>query len=171
MPKIKRIIPFSWRNVLLGLRGDSLALAEAEYYYDGQDLEKKKIELSSESDSEKDIKFLRLELNANRITEVEFSKEQANILEKPWVNVVSVGFDKNNVQDGFFELDWNKWFIKVLEESEFQGISEEDLVNHWLQTVCQNIALEDIIDEPVEEKKNKVDRKNYMQMFQYWENL
>ncbi len=160
MSKIKRLIPFGWRNKLLGLSGQSYKLAEAEYYYDGEDLERKKIELSSDSESEKEIKFLKLALNANRITKVEFTKERANILEEPWVNVVSVGFDKDSVQDGFFELDWNPWFIKTLEES-FQGDSEENLVNQWLQAVCQNIALEDMEDLPVtkDKKTTIVDKK------------
>lgn len=160
MSKIKRIIPFSWRNKLLGLSGDSYNLAEAEYYYDGEDLKKKKIELSSDSATEKEIKFLKLELEANRITNIEYSKERANVLKEPWVHVVSIGLDKGNIQDGYFELDWNPWFIEVLEKGDFQG-SEEDIVNHWLQTVCQNIALEDMkMDEVHEEKKtNVVDKK------------
>ncbi len=161
MSKIKRIIPFSWRNKLLGLSGDSYKLAEAEYYYDDEDLEKKKIELSAGTDAEKDIKFLQLELDANRITKIEYQKERANILEEPWIHVVSIGINKKNIQDGYFELDWNKWFIKSLEEGEFQG-SEEDLVNHWLQTVCQNIALENMdinMDDIPEEKKNMINKK------------
>ena len=65
MSKIKRIIPFNWRNKLLGLSGDSYKLAEAEYYYDGEDLEKEKIKLSNDSNAEKNIKFLKLERKAN----------------------------------------------------------------------------------------------------------
>lgn len=162
MSKIKRLIPFGWRNKLLGLSGESYKLAEAEYNYDGEDLEKKKIEISSDSKAEKDIKFLKLELDHNRITKTEYTKEKANILEEPWVNVVSVGFNKDSVQDGYFELDWNSWFIKVLEESKFEGSNEEDLVNQWLQTVCQNIALEDMdMDDlpSTKDKNNKIDKK------------
>ena len=160
MSKIKRTIPFSWRNKLLGLSGDSFKLAEAEYYYDGEDLKHKKIEISSDSDVEKSIKFLQLELDANRITKLEFEKEKANILEEPWVHVVSIGLNKGKVQDGFFELDWNKWFIEVLEEGGFQG-TEEDIVNHWLQTVCQNIAMEDmpLDDIPEEQPNSKINKK------------
>lgn len=163
MSKIKRIIPFSWRNKLLGLSGDSYKLAEAEYNWDGEDLEKKKIELSADSDVEKNIKFLQLALKANRITKIEYQKEKANFLEEPWIHVVSIGIDKKNIQDGFFELDWNEWFIKSLEKGEFQG-SEEDLVNHWLQTVCQNIAMEDmpIEDIPEEKKSSNVISKKTM---------
>lgn len=159
MSKIKRLIPFSWRNVLLGLEGDSLALAEAEYYYDGEDLARKKIELSTASEEQKELKFLKLELDAKRCTKIEYSKTRADILKEPWVHVVSVGFDKESVQDGYFELDWNSWFIKTLEEANFQGNTDEDLVNHWLTVVCQNIALEDFEDLPEEKKSNIIDRK------------
>ncbi len=160
MSKIKRMIPFGWRNLLMGLEGDSRALAEAEYYWDGEDLEKIKIELSSTTQAEKDVKFLDLELKSNRITEIQHSKRTATVLKKPWVNVVNVGFEEGKVQDGYFELDWNAQFIKILEEGNFRGNTEEDLVNDWLQTVCQNIALEDMnMDEIPEPKDKKVDVK------------
>ena len=160
MSKIKRWIPFGWRNLVMGLEGNSRALAEAEYYWDGDDLEKIRIKLSTESDAEKELKLLALELKAKKITELQYDKRKHNILEKPWVNVISVGFNEENIQDGYFELDWNEWFIKVLEQGDFRGNTEEDLVNNWLQTVCQNIALEDMdMDDIPVSKDKKVDVK------------
>lgn len=160
MAKIKRIIPFSWRNLLMGLEGDSKALAEVEYYYDGEDLIRKKIELSNDSEQEKDLKFLKLEYDTKKYTKLEYEKTRADILKKPWVHVLSIGFDKDNVQDGYFELDWNDWFIKTLEDSEyFRGETDEDLVNHWLTTICQNIALENLEDVPEQKKSRIVTRK------------
>lgn len=159
MAKIKHIIPFSWRNVLLGLSGESKALAEAEYYWDGEDLAKIKIKISSMPDDEKEVRLLLLDFKASKITELEYEKTRCEILKLPWVNVLSVGFDKDTLQDGYFELDWNEWFIRKLEELNFQGNTEEELINSWLQIVCQNIALEDV-DIPEEEKKpGKVVRK------------
>ena len=119
MSKIKRLIPFGWRNLVAGLEGDSRALAEAEYYWDGEDLAKIKINLENTTKVEKDIKFLDLELKSNKITELQYAKRKANILDKPWVNVINVGFEDGKVQDGYFELDWNKQFIKILEEGNF----------------------------------------------------
>ena len=155
MSKIKRLIPFGWRNLIMGLEGDSRALAEAEYYHDGEDLEKIKIKLSNDTEAEKDLKFLDIELKAKRITELQYDKRKHNVLEKPWVNVVSVGFNEESIQDGYFELDWNSHFINILEEGDFKGNTEEDLVNSWLQAVCQNIALEDLSMEDIPDQKDK----------------
>ena len=156
MSKITRMIPFGWRNVLMGLKGESRALAEAEYYWDGDDLAKIKIKLSDVSDEEKEVRVLHLDLLSSKITEEEFYKGRAEILKKPWVNVITVGFNEETLQDGYFELDWNEWFIRKLEELNFQGTNEEDLVNSWLQVVCQNIALEDMEDIPEEEQKSGI---------------
>ena len=160
MSKIKRWIPFSWRNLVAGLEGDSRDLAEAEYYWEGEDLEKIKINMANTTQAEKDLGLLDIEFKANRMSEFQYTKQKANILKKPWVNVLSVGFEEGKVQDGYFELDWNEWFIEILEKGDFRGNTEEDLVNDWLQTVCQNIALEDMaIDDIPEPKDKKVDVK------------
>ena len=42
------MMPASW-----GLKGKSRAIAEAEYYYDGEELEKVLAELNAESDDKK----------------------------------------------------------------------------------------------------------------------
>ena len=49
-------------------------------------------------------------------------KEYATRRKEPWVNVLDVKVNEDNVRNGFFELDWNKYFIEQLLEA---GYGEE----------------------------------------------
>ena len=44
-------------------------------------------------------------------------KEYATRRKEPWVNVLDVKVNADNVRNGFFELDWNKYFILQLIEA------------------------------------------------------
>ena len=41
-------------------------------------------------------------------------KALATKKKEPWINVLDVKVNKDNVRNGFFELDWNKYFIEEL---------------------------------------------------------
>ena len=41
-------------------------------------------------------------------------KEYATRRKEPWVSVLDVKVNQENVRNGFFELDWNEYFIKDL---------------------------------------------------------
>ena len=41
-------------------------------------------------------------------------KAAATRRKKPWVNVLDMQVNQDNIRNGFFELDWNKYFIKEL---------------------------------------------------------
>lgn len=72
-------------------------------------------------------------------------KEEATKRGEPFVTILSVDIDPNNVNNGSFELDWNEKFVKNLIKSGYK-IREDDtdelIVDRWFQTVCRNIALE-----------------------------
>lgn len=70
------------------------------------------------------------------------SKQQANELRKPYVEVISVNFDEKNPGQGYFELDWNKHFIEQLYEAGYSGSTDEEVVDQWFTELCRNIAEE-----------------------------
>ena len=49
----KTKLPFSMMPASWGLKGKSRAIAEAEYYYDGEELEKALAAIDAETDEEK----------------------------------------------------------------------------------------------------------------------
>lgn len=72
-------------------------------------------------------------------------KEQATLNNEPYVNVVGMDIDPEDINSGAFELDWNDKFVLNLVKSGYK-IRDDDtdaqIVDRWFQTVCRNIALE-----------------------------
>ena len=73
-------------------------------------------------------------------------KEQATKDGKPWVGVLDTQVNPDNIRNGFFELDWNNEFVNMLQQSGYQGNSEEEIVDRWFQTLCRTIGNEQGID-------------------------
>lgn len=75
-------------------------------------------------------------------------KEYATRKKEPWVGVLETHIDTNNLRNGFFELDWNKYFIVQLIQEGYgsDGDSEESIVDRWFRTLCTDVANEEGID-------------------------
>ena len=73
------------------------------------------------------------------------AKEKATQAGEPYVNVVRMELDPNDVNNGSFELDWNDKFILNLIKSGYKMKDDDTdqlIADRWFQTVCRNIALE-----------------------------
>ena len=69
-------------------------------------------------------------------------KDLATEKGEPWVSVLSVELDPDNIGNGAFELDWNDKFIANLSRAGYKGKTDADLVDQWFQNVCRNILAE-----------------------------
>ena len=75
-------------------------------------------------------------------------KAYATRRKEPWVNVLDVKVNKENVRNGFFELDWNEYFIKQLIEAGY-GVDndpEEEIVDRWFRDIVYNMLQEEGLD-------------------------
>ena len=63
-------------------------------------------------------------------------KERATEAKEPWVAVLDTHVNKDNVRNGFFELDWNEYFVLQLKQAGYKGDSEEEIVDGWFQELC-----------------------------------
>ena len=70
------------------------------------------------------------------------AKEIATENGEPWVNVLNVELDPDNIGNGAFELDWNEEFIKKLWKAGYRDEEENDMVDRWFQDVCRQVVLE-----------------------------
>lgn len=70
------------------------------------------------------------------------AKEIANEKNEPWVNIVSVELDPDNIGAGAFELDWNDKFVANLVRAGYKGKTDQQIVDQWFQDVCRNVVLE-----------------------------
>lgn len=71
-------------------------------------------------------------------------KDQATADKQPWCSVVKTHINPDNIRNGFFELDWNTYFIDSLKDSGFGYEDEPDevIVDRWLRDLAMSI-LED----------------------------
>lgn len=90
-------------------------------------------------------------------------KDLATEAGEPWVEVISMEIDKDNPGAGSFELDWNDKFVANLIRAGYQGKTDQDLVDNWFRSVCQNVVLENYEQEmadPTNRPSNRRDLGN-----------
>ena len=75
-------------------------------------------------------------------------KERATTRGESWVAVLDTKVNKDNVRNGFFELDWNEYFITELKKAGygFDGDPEEEIVDRWFRDLARNMLSEDGLD-------------------------
>jgi hypothetical protein len=69
-------------------------------------------------------------------------KERATALNEPYIAVLDTKVNKENVRNGFFELDWNDQFVVQLKEAGYTGTTQEEIVDQWFQELCRNVGAE-----------------------------
>jgi hypothetical protein len=80
---------------------------------------------------------------------------------EPYVSVVSVELDPDNVQNGAFELDWNDIFVSKLMKAGYQGKDDAQIVDQWFQDICRNVLMENFEQwEANQTPENRVSRRN-----------
>lgn len=72
------------------------------------------------------------------------AKEKATRDGEPYVTILSVDIDPNNINSGSFELDWNDKFLLNLVKAGFKKRADDtdnDIVDRWWTQVCRNTVL------------------------------
>ena len=72
-------------------------------------------------------------------------KEIATEKGEPWVGIISMDVDPENMHQGAFELDWNDKFVANLVRAGYQGKPEDtdaEIVDRWFQNVCRHVVME-----------------------------
>ncbi len=75
-------------------------------------------------------------------------KEQATRMGESWVAVLDVKINEDNIRNGFFELDWNEFFIKELVANGYgtEADPEEEIVDRWFRTIVYDMFSEEGVD-------------------------
>ncbi len=143
----KTKLPFSMMPASWGLKGKSRAIAEAEYYYEGEELEEILAEINAETDSDKELAKIEVQLKNGKIGQYEFDKKVAELKNEPYVNVLKLDVNPENAKAGYMELDWNDHFVKFLHENGYTGESDEAVVNKWFNDVCRTVLVQEMADQ------------------------
>jgi hypothetical protein len=118
----------------------------SDYEYDQQMLT---LRSQQEHIDETDLKVLKLDIDLqhSKITQDQHARQVADLRGEPYVNVMRMGIDSENVVQGFFELDWNEHFVKMLQDAGITGRDDEEVVNRWFNGVCRTVLLQEQADQ------------------------
>jgi hypothetical protein len=73
------------------------------------------------------------------------AKQIATEKGEPYVAIVTMDIDPNNLHQGAFELDWNEIFIARLVKAGYMmkpADADSDIVDRWFQNVCRHVVME-----------------------------
>ena len=94
-------------------------------------------------------------------------KDLATERGEPWVSVLSVELDPDNIGNGAFELDWNDKFVINLVRAGYQskpGEEDSAIVDRWFQDVCRNVVMENFeqweANQPYDARPRVIDKRD-----------
>lgn len=73
------------------------------------------------------------------------AKQIATEKNEPYVAIITMDIDPENLHQGAFELDWNEIFIARLVKAGYMmkpTDADSDLVDRWFQNVCRHVVME-----------------------------
>ena len=78
-------------------------------------------------------------------------KDRASRRDEPWVGVLNTHVNKDNVRNGFFELDWNEPFVLKLKQEGYgeDGDKDEEIVDRWFRELCANVVVDGDFGGPI----------------------
>ena len=83
---------------------------------------------------------------------------------EPWVSVINVELDPDNIGNGAFELDWNEKFITNLVRAGYKGKTDSDMVDQWFGEVCRNVIAENYeqweANQPLDQRPRVIDKRD-----------
>ena len=100
-------------------------------------------------------------------TKSKSSKELATEAGEPYISILSVELDPDDIGNGSFELDWNDVFVARLVKAGYmqrKDDTDDVIVDRWFQSICRNILNENYeqweANQPVDSRPRRVDRND-----------
>jgi hypothetical protein len=94
-------------------------------------------------------------------------KEIATEAGEPYISILSVELDPDDIGNGSFELDWNEVFVARLVKAGYmqrKDDTDDQIVDRWFQSICRNILNENFeqweANQPVDSRPRRVDRND-----------
>ena len=73
------------------------------------------------------------------------AKDIATEKGEPYVAILSMDIDQENLHEGSFELDWNSLFVTRLIKAGYmikKDDTDAEIVDRWFQNVCRHVVME-----------------------------
>jgi hypothetical protein len=97
--------------------------------------------LTIQDEKQRQLAILDADLKYEKITQNDYDRKKADILEEPWVAMPKIHWNPYGKARAYFEMNYNEYFIKQLKENGYEG-TEQDMVNQWMNDVCIGILEE-----------------------------
>jgi hypothetical protein len=152
--KKKRLIPFSWMPASWGLKGRSRLLAEAEYYYEGEDLERHLIPINYPDQNqvgEATREVLKIDLKYGKIDQFVYDEQIATLdatsAEDAEIRRLNVQFDHDRISATELEkqvavIKQEPWVnivkMEINPETATAGYVELDWNDHFIKMLTEN---------------------------------
>jgi hypothetical protein len=99
----------------------------------------------------KEAAIAKAEMEAAKVAEETAKlspKDRATAQGMPYVTVLDTHVNKDNIKNGFFELDWNDLFIVQLKQAGygFDGDPDEEIVDRWFRDIVKGMLEEEGLD-------------------------
>lgn len=95
------------------------------------------------------------------------AKDTATENGEPYINIISVELDPEDIGNGAFELDWNDIFVARLVKAGYmikETDTDEEIVDRWFQSICRNILNENFeqweANQPIDTRPRRVEKNN-----------
>lgn len=101
-------------------------------------LEEKKAAIEQETEAAKN------ELILSQMSQ----RDQATARGEPYIAVLDTKINPDNIRNGFFELDWNRYFIDELIANGYgtEADPEEEIVDRWFRDIVYQMLEEEGMD-------------------------
>jgi hypothetical protein len=102
---------------------------------------------AKKDEAEKALKVVQEQEEAAKLS----PKDRATRKKEPWVGVLNTHVNKENVRNGFFELDWNEHFVLQLKQEGYgtNDDPDEEIVDRWFRELCANVVVDGDFGGPV----------------------
>jgi hypothetical protein len=92
------------------------------------------------------------------------SDEKAAMTAKgePWVGILRMDIDAEDLSNGSIELDWNDIFVARLVKAGYTGKNDKAIVDQWFQNICAGIVAENFEQDMADPEKRKLIQKTQL---------
>lgn len=109
-----------------------------------------KLANDAKAEAERSVQEAKAAAEAEEIAKLS-PKDRATRKKEPWVGVLNTHVNQDNIRNGFFELDWNQYFVEKLIQEGYGVVDdpEEEVVDRWFRELCANVVVDGDYGGPV----------------------
>jgi hypothetical protein len=106
--------------------------------------------------SQKEREWKKKINNVKVSPEVQSEKEAFTARGEPWVTVLRMDIDPDDLSSGSIELDWNEIFLAKLIRKGYSGKNDRAIIDQWFQTICANVVAQNYENEMADPEKRRI---------------